>query len=152
MAFARAATISVMLAIASVLWVSAATAQDQGTPEEAQAMAEAAAALVEAEGADAAFDAFTNGSDFQDRDLYVFVIDGNGDVAAHGGNANLVGRNMLDLRDPTGNLFIQAMIAIDDSGWVDYHWQNPATGNVEPKTSYVVHVGDYWLGVGAYTN
>ena len=152
MAFARAATISVMLAIASVLWVSAATAQDQGTPEEAQAMAEAAAALVEAEGTDAAFDAFTNGSDFQDRDLYVFVIDGNGDVAAHGGNANLVGRNMLDLRDPTGTLFIQAMIAVEDTGWVDYHWQNPATGNVEPKTSYVVHVGDYWLGVGAYTN
>ena len=152
MAFARAATVSVMFLIASVLWAGTATAQDQGTPEEAQAMAEAAAALYEAEGADSAFDAFNTGEDFRDRDLYVFVIDGNGDVFAHGGNANLVGRNMLNLRDPTGSLFIQAMIAIEDAGWVDYHWQNPATGNVEPKTSYVVHVGDHWLGVGAYTN
>ena len=140
------------LLVAPMLWVNAATAQEQGTPEEAQAMAEAAAALFHADGAEASFDAYTNAPEFHDRDLYVFVLDGNGMVAAHGANQAFVGRDVSDLRDPTGTLFNQAILAIEDTGWVDYQWQNPVSGNVEPKTSYIVNVGEYWIGVGAYVN
>ena len=140
----------VMIAVVPALWAGAATAQDRGTLEEAQAMAEAAAALYHDQGPETAFAAFNESADFQDRDLYVFAIAADGTVAAHGGNANLVGRNVVDLRDPSGRQFIQEFLQIQDMGWVEYKWQNPESGNVEDKTGYIINVGDYVVGVGAY--
>ena len=150
MAFDRLVRILSVLVAAPMLWATAATAQDRGTPEQAQAMAEEAAAYFQAQGPDAAFDAFNDGATFHDRDLYVFVLDGEGNVAAHGGNANLVGRNVIDLRDPSGRQFIREMVAVGATGWVEYQWQDPQSGSVEDKTTYVINVGDFVLGVGAY--
>lgn len=133
-----------------LLWVGPVQAQEYGTQEEAQAMAENAAALFHAEGADAAFTAFNGDADFVDRDLYVFAIGTDGDVVAHGSNPNLLGRNVLELRDPSGREFVREFIAVEDSAWVDYQWQNPETGAVEDKTSYVINLGDYVIGVGVY--
>jgi len=138
--------------VVPMLWIGAAAAQDQGTPEEAKVMAEAAAALFKAEGADAAFAAFTSAPEFHVKDLYVFAIDSEGTMVAHGTNQALVGRSMIGLLDPTGYAFNDAIMAIEDTGWVDYQWQNPATGAVGPKRSYIVNTGDHWIGVGAYVN
>lgn len=152
MTFTRLCAIVAAFVAAPVLWAGAAMAQDQGTPEEAQAMAERAAALYQEVGAEAAFEAFTNSPDFHDRDLYVFAIDSSGIMAAHGTNQALVGRDQSNMRDPTGYAFNQDLMQIEDTGWIEYHWQNPASGNVEPKRSYVINVGDYWIGCGAYVN
>jgi len=138
--------------VVPMLWIGAATAQEQGTPEEAKVMAEAAAALFQAEGADAAFAAFTSAPEFHDRDLYVFVMDDEGTMVAHGTSPALVGRSMVGLMDPTGYPFIEAIMAVEDTGWVDYQWQNPATGAVAPKRTYIINTGDHWIGVGAYVN
>lgn len=132
------------------LWAGATMAEDRATPEEAQAMAEAAAAYYQDHGADAAFEAFNTSPDFHDRDLYVFAFDKEGNVAAHGANQNLVGRNVIDLRDPSGLQFIREMIAVEDTGWVEHQWQHPESGAVEDKASYIINVGDYIIGVGAY--
>lgn len=36
-------------------------------------------------------------------------------------------------------------------GWLSYHWENPATGQEEPKLGYVTKVDDTWfLGSGLY--
>jgi signal transduction histidine kinase len=36
-------------------------------------------------------------------------------------------------------------------GWLDYMWENPQTGRVEPKVGYVMKVDDtWWLGSGIY--
>lgn len=151
MTVAQMARVAGAILFAQGAWMGAAAAQDQGTPEEAQAMAEQAAALLQAEGEDVAFDAFNNGPEFHDRDLYVFVMDDEGNMLAHGANEALIGRNVADLRDPTGRLFIQEFISIEDTGWVDYQWQNPVSNAVEPKTSYIVNVDGVIVGVGAYT-
>ena len=138
------------MALASLLWTGPAPAQDYGSLEEAQAMAEQAVALFHSDGAEAAFTAFNTAPAFHDRDLYVFVIDTDGTMAAHGANETLRGRNILDLRDPSGSLFVREFLDVEEADWVAYQWQNPQTGLVEHKTSYIVNVGDYVIGVGAY--
>ena len=133
-----------------MLWVGAALAQDRATPEEAQSMAERAAALFLSDGAEAAFAAYVDNPEFHDRDLYVFAFGTEGLVMSHGQSPALIGRNVMDLRDPSGRQFIREFLQVEDTGWVDYQWRNPETGVVENKTSYVINVGDYVVGVGAY--
>ena len=67
-----------------------ALAQDHGSLEEAQAMAEAAAQHLE-EAGDAALADFNTDPAWRDRDLYVFVFAPDGTCLAHGANNSLVG-------------------------------------------------------------
>jgi len=122
----------------------------RGTPAEAQAMAEAAAVYLQAEGADTAFAAFTDSPSWKDRDLYVFVNNEDGIVLAHGGDPTLVGQNLWDQTDVNGFYFVRAIAGIETTGWVDYVWANPLNGLEEPKSSYIVRIDDYFVGVGAY--
>jgi cytochrome c len=78
------------------------------------------------------------------------VQDAKGMMLAHGDSPALIGKPMADLKDVDGKPFIQEKLAITDAGWIDYKWRNPLTKAVEPKTQYVIRVGDYVLGVGAY--
>jgi signal transduction histidine kinase len=129
---------------------AAAFASDHGTPEEAKAMALRAAEFLKANGEEKAFAAFNDKSQFHDRDLYVFVQDDKGVVKAHGGNPNLIGKDLSPVKDLDGKLFVQEINATKSEGWVDYKWQNAQTKAVEPKTSYVVRVDHLLVGVGAY--
>jgi cytochrome c len=138
------------LLLATTLLAPAAFAQDSGTPDEAKAMAVRAADLLRAQGPDSAFPEFNKGAAFHDRDLYVMVYDATGKCVSHGANAALIGKSLIDLKDIDGTPIIQNMVAVQDTGWVDYKWPNPVTKKIEPKTTYVVHVGDYRVGVGAY--
>ncbi|SMF86362.1 Single Cache domain 2-containing protein [Tistlia consotensis] len=138
------------LALALVLAAAPLQASDRASLDEAKAMAEKAAALLKAEGPEKAFPAFDEDAQFKDRDLYVFVIDPSGTTVAHGANKGLIGKSLLELRDPTGKQFVKEMISIPGTGWVDYSWQNPTTKAVEAKRSYVIHESGYWVGVGAY--
>ena len=114
-------------------------------------MAEAAAMHLQANG-EAALADFNDGDAWHDRDLYVFVFAPDGTTLAHGANAALVGENLIDLTDPDGTPLIANIVAVEGSGWVDYQFANPDSGEVEPKRSYVVQVGDNRVGVGAYVN
>ena len=141
---------SYALAIA-VLAVGPTQAQDRASLDEAQAMSEQAAEFLAAEGPDVAFAAFNEGDEWHDRDLYVFVVDMDGTMVAHGANDALIGQNLIDLTDPAGTPLIANIVAVEDRGWVDYQFENPQTQEVEPKRSYVVRVDDqYAVGVGAY--
>jgi len=131
--------------------VGAAQAVERGSPAEAKVMAEKAAEVLEAKGIDAAAAMFqAPGGTFHDRDLYVFVFDKKGVNLAHGAKASLVGRNMMGLRDVDGKQMVKEFLSISAAGWVDYKWQHPKTKKIEFKTSYIIKVGDYWVGVGAY--
>ncbi|MDF1791292.1 MAG: cache domain-containing protein [Thalassobaculaceae bacterium] len=138
------------LFLALAVVVAPAYAAEQGSVDEAKAMAEKAAALLSSAGKDKAFEAFNNSGDFKDRDLYVFVVDNAGITVAHGANAALIGRNLMEVRDPAGKQFVKEMVGVSDKGWVEYVWQNPASKAVEPKKSYVIREGDVVVGVGAY--
>lgn len=141
----------VLLVPALLLFAATSWAAGEATLDEAKSMALKAAEYLRAVGPEKALSEF-NAKDgpWHDRDLYVFVMDADGVTAANGNNTSLVGRNVLDLKDPDGKSFIRAFLAINDEGWVDYRWQNPVTKKLEAKTSYEVRVGGYVVGVGAY--
>jgi hypothetical protein len=73
---------------------------------------------------------------------------------AHGANAALVGKNLIDYTDQNGKFLIRAMIETAKSaagnGWVDYRWVNPTNQKVEDKSAYVEKMGNYLVGVGIY--
>ena len=67
----------------------------------------------------------------------------------------MVGRNNVDEKDPTGKVVGREILAVARNpgfGWVDYHFQNPKTGQVEPKSVYVEFVEGIVLGCGIYRN
>jgi cytochrome c len=128
-----------------------ARAGDTGTLEEAKAMSLRAADFLRQEGPDKAFPVF-NAKDgpFHDRDLYVMVYDNTGLNVSHGANAALIGKQLIDLKDTDGKPLIRELVAVQDRGFVEYKWPNPITKKIEQKATYVVRVGDYLVGVGAY--
>lgn len=105
-------------------------------------------------GEDKALEEFSNTKgQFVKGELYLFVVDFNGLTTSHGGNPALIGKNMKDLKDADGKLFIQEMMdsAKKGGGWIDYKWKNPKTGEVMPKSSYVQKIGDNsFIGCGIY--
>ena len=87
-------------------------------------------------------------------DLYVFVIGiEDGIVHAHGGQPRQVGRKVADIVDATGKRFLEEMIDVarqKGEGEVRYTFRNPLTLKNENKRSYIVRVGKYLVGAGAY--
>ncbi len=125
-----------------------------GTPEEAQALAENAADLVRAEGLSPAWARLSDpAGDFRDRDLYVFVLDLRGFLLVHP-NPAAVGSNGRLTQDPDGKYFVAEMIARAQAGeeafWVTYRWPHPDTGEVGVKQTWMVRVGRWLIGCGAY--
>jgi len=144
-------TLLTVLVLLTSLFGTVAQAADRGSPEEARAMAIKAAQYLRDAGPDTAFPAFTaKDSPWHDRDLYVFVSDQSSKMFANGGNPALVGRTLPNVRDVDGKSIPAAMAAVKDAEWVEYKWQNPTTKEIESKVAYVVRVGEFSVGVGAY--
>ena len=60
------------------------------------------------------------------------------------------GKELIDLKDTDGKPLIREFVAINDQAWVDYKWPDPISKKISQKTTYVVRVGHYLVGVGAY--
>lgn len=141
-----------LVLFATAMSWSLAFAADRATPDEAKVMAEKAAAYLKDNGFDKACATFhAKDGGFQDRDLYVTVQSNKGVMACHGTTAALEGKDMLPLKDVDGKAFNVEIQAVKDTGWVEFKWLNPITKAVEPKRNYEIRVGDYLVGVGAYT-
>ncbi len=90
---------------------------------------------------------------FVKGELYIFAIDMNtGLMVAHGGNPKLIGKNMMDLKDPDGKYFVRELIstARKGGGWTSYKFSNPVSRKIEDKTAYTESAGDLLLGAGVY--
>jgi len=131
-------------------------AQERGTPQEAIDLVNKAVAFYKDNGQEKAFTAFndTKGQ-FIKKDLYVFVIDWNGTILAHGANKTLINKPTADLKDSDGKLFMREMVNVAKTkgkGWVDYKWVNPVSKKIERKSSYVQRVEgkDLLIGCGIY--
>ncbi|MBS0512070.1 MAG: cache domain-containing protein [Proteobacteria bacterium] len=103
----------------------------------------------------AAFDRFNSPSDsFVQEDLYVFAIGLDDELMyANGANPRMIGRKVGDLTDANGRHFVREMLDIarrKGEGEVEYAWRNPASQKVEKKRAYIVRVGAYLVGSGAY--
>jgi signal transduction histidine kinase len=124
-----------------------------GTAGEAKAMVEKAAAFMKANGKDKAFREFTEGTTFKKNDLYIFVVDMNGVILAHGSNPKLVGKDMSSLKDAGGKLFIKEIIDeanAKGSGWTDYRWAHPVSKKIDLKSTYFQKANDVIIGCGVY--
>ncbi len=116
------------VALLTLFGVAGADAAGQATQDEAKAMTIRAAEYLRAHDPVAAFAAFNaKYGPWHDRDLYVTVEDSEGVMVAHGTNAGLIGRTVVELKDVEGKPFNHEVQAVTDTGWVNYKWQNPLT-------------------------
>jgi len=153
---ARIVSIAVV-ALGILFGASPALAQDKskGTAKEATAMVEKAIAHIKKVGREKAYADFDNPKGgFVDRDLYIVVYDLKGKVLAHGANAKMIGKDMIDLRDVDGKYFVkervQLMAKPDAKAWQDYKFMNPTTSQIEPKSMYLQRFEDVIVGCGIY--
>jgi signal transduction histidine kinase len=124
------------------------------TKDEAVAMVKKAVAFIGQQGVDKAYAEITNkGGQFTDRDLYVVVYGLDGKVLAHGGNAKLVGKEMIDATDVDGKPFVKERVALAKKQadfWQDYKFVNPVSKKIEPKQMYCQRVGETAVCGGVY--
>lgn len=143
----------VLAAMACISVPLTASAAENGTKDEAKALALKAVAHFRDKG-ESTFALFNDKKGpFADRDLYVFVLDPQGKVLAHGANDKLIGKSLAQLKDADGKLFVQDLMAIvkaNKSGWVEYRWPNPVSKEIEAKATYVATQGGFGFAVGAY--
>lgn len=125
-----------------------------GTANEAVAMVKKAAAFIKANGREKAFAQISNPKGpFVDRDLYVTVYDQGGTCLAHGFNPKMVGKNMIDLKDPDGKAFIRERSEVaksKDQFWIDYRYINPTTKQIGNKSMYTEKLGELLVSCGVY--
>lgn len=145
---------TIVSAFFALTFSATAFAGDKGTADEAVAMVKKAVAYVKAHGKEKAFAEVDNpNGQFKDRDLYIFVVDFNGVVLAHGANPKLIGKNLTDLKDVDGKYFVKTYVDLAQTqgkGWTDFKWVNPVSKAIEPKSAYVEKVDGYLMGCGIY--
>ncbi len=93
-----------------------------------------------------------NGSRYGLNDYY-FALDLDGALVAHGGNAALIGRNLIGIEDQNGVRLVAEMINVarhEGGGFVPYYWERD--GEQVPKVSYAKLVEDWdWvIATGIY--
>ena len=149
---------STALSVASLIVALACgptTAGEFATKEEAIAMVKKAVVFIGAQGPDKAYAEFTNKSGrFHDRDLYITVLDLDGKVLAHGQREDLIGKVLIELKDPDGKLFVKERMELarqQPSFWQNYKFMNPATKKVEPKEMYCERLNETAVCGGVYS-
>jgi signal transduction histidine kinase len=131
-------------------------AQERGTKDEAKALVESAVAHVKKVGAEQAFKDFqTDKATWMKKDLYVFAYDMQGNCRALVANDKMVGKNLIEMKDPNGKFIIKEFISTVSSkgaGWINYEFADPTTKKMGSKSSYVQKLPgfDGLVGVGVY--
>jgi cytochrome c len=120
----------------------------------AVAMVEKGVAYMKKNGKDALIKEVNNKNpDFIDGSIYLTVRSLDGTQLAHPTNPKLVGKNLVVLPDADGKLFRKEIIDLAQSkgkGWVDYRYNNPTTGEVEKKSTYIFKHEDVIVDAGIY--
>ena len=144
-----ALTAILLTACSSALWSA-----EKGTAPEAEALVKKAVAFMKANGRDKALAEFSNpAGQFVKGDLYVFAYDMSGKCVAHGANTKMVGKDLIEMKDPDGKAYVQERVEIAKTkgkGWQDYKFTNPVSKKLEQKTAYIEKVDDVIIGCGAY--
>ena len=147
MSFVLAVCLTVAIAGASF-------AAERATAKEAEVMVKKAVAYLKANGKDKAFTEFNNQKGkFTNKDLYITVYDLNGKCLAHGQNAKMIGKDLIELKDSDGKYFIKERMEIAKSkgkGWQDYKHTNPLTKSIEQKSTYFEKHDDLVVAGGVY--
>lgn len=86
---------------------------------------------------------------------YIFVVTFDGTTLMNRTQKHLIGKNMWDIEDVNGVKVIQEereAVRKPDGDFIYYHWNNPATGKISQKASFVKGEQDWeWMiGAGYY--
>lgn len=116
-------------------------AEGGATKDDATAMVKKGVAYVKSAGKDKAYAEFSDkgNAGWHHEDLYLVVYGLDGTVHAHGANAKMIGKNLIDLKDIDGKPFVKErvdMAKTKASFWQDYKFTNPETKKIEPKQMY----------------
>lgn len=130
----------------------------QGTADEAKAMVEMAMqSHQDHQGRGESLPSFferisRSGSEFADRDMYVFVLNREGTYLAFGGKPEKQGTRVQDIPGVDGAGLLSDILATASrgGGWVEYAIVHPQTGATLEKISYVLPLGELALGCGVY--
>lgn len=146
--------VSIVCLLSLVALTTLAWGAERGTKDEAKALVEKCAAYIKEQGKEKALSEINNPKGmFVDKDLYIFAYDFQGEVLAHGANQKLIGKNLMDMKDPDGLYVIRGLIdeAKKGEGWFKYKWTHPQTKKVEGKEAFVKKIDDtLWIGSGIY--
>ena len=132
--------LALVMAILFVASVGVAMAEEKGTAAEAQALVKKAVAYMKEVGKEQALAEFNNkNGKFISKDLYVWATGMDGTNLSHPYTPALIGKNMYNLKDADGKLFVQERINIlktKSSGTIEYRWTNQNTKKIEQKVAY----------------
>jgi len=156
---------SKLMAVSTAFFIAAigaggsALAQKKGefaTKDEAVAMVKKGVAFIKKEGKEKGYAEITNKKgQFTDRDLYLVVYGLDGVVRAHGANEKMVAKNLMDLKDVDGKLFVKERTEMGKANatfWQDYKFSNPVSKKIEPKQMYCERLDDTVVCGGIYKN
>lgn len=142
---------SVVLACALL---PAAQAAEFATKPEAEAMVHKAVKFMKANGKDKTYTEISKkDGPFSDRDLYLTVYGLDGVVRAHGANAKMIGKNLMEIKDVDGKAFVKERVELGKKKqpfWQDYKFTNPLSGQIEPKSMYCMPEDDMVICGGVY--
>ncbi|CAK0758608.1 Histidine kinase [Gammaproteobacteria bacterium] len=128
--------------------------EEYASAAEAEAMAAKAITHIRQVGAEKAYADFTaRDPAFIDRDLYVVVYDFTGRPVAHGMNPKMVGKNLMEMKDPDGKAFVRERVDLARSQghfWQDYKFTDPLTKKILPKSMYCERLEETAVCVGIY--
>jgi hypothetical protein len=129
-------------------------AQDKATAQEVVAKVKEAASALSKTGDLAQFN--QKPSPWVWKDTYIFVVDCNKKVfAAHPIKAELIGQDIMSVKDTKGNTFLGAACEATKKAsgvWVEYWWAKPGEKEGSRKVSYFVSAANtpYVVGAGIY--
>ncbi len=130
-------------------------AEGGATKEDAVAMVKKGVAYIKANGKEKGYADISDKANaaFHHLDLYAVVYGLDGTVRAHGANAKMIGKNLIELKDIDGKLFVKERVDMAKTNatfWQDYKFTNPETKKIEPKSMYCEKLEDTVVCGGIY--
>jgi cytochrome c len=143
-------SVTILTAFLSVL----SFAKEQfATKKEAEAMVVKTVAALKANRAKTLDEITAKDAKYVDRDLYAVAYDMTGKVLAHGANNKMVGKDLIELKDPDGKEFVKERVELAKSKgkfWQEYKFTDPETRKILPKEAYCEKVDDVIVCAGVY--
>ena len=138
---------SVLFVLISMsLIASTCYASESATRQEVLDKVQAAIQMVQDKGLEATLQEVANKKgQFVWKDSYVFALKAdNAETVSHPMKPNLVGKNLLHVKDKNGVMLFAEFAKIGNSesgkGWVDYVWPKPGEKTPSAKHSYIEKV------------
>ena len=125
-----------------------------GSAEQARSMVLKAVAHLQKAGPEKAFRDFQNPDGaYVSGDLYIFVVNFDGNMLVNAAFPQALGANALGAEDRRGRPYIRQMLELaakKGEGWVRYDWVSPCTGDIMEKNTFFKRSGDFVIAVGTY--